>query len=338
MDRNLALEFVRVTEAAAIASARTMGRGDSHLSDQAAVSAMRLAFESIDMCGRIVIGEGERDEAPMLYIGEQVGAWADDHPALDIALDPLEGTGLCAYGRPGALAVIAAAPAGCFLHAPDIYMDKIAVGPAGRGAVDINRSPTENLNALADAKGVRVEDLTVIILDRSRHEEMISEVRQAGARIRLIQDGDVHAAIATCADETGIDLLLGIGGAPEGVLAAAALQCIGGDMQGRLIFRNEREMERARRMMGTDRDIHAVLSIDDLAHGEIVFAATGVTTGDMLHGVRFTGNGCETHSLVMRARSGTVRTINARHYFDRKPNYDAHGPRLGSEDIERPDL
>ncbi|MCB9507119.1 MAG: class II fructose-bisphosphatase [Myxococcales bacterium] len=324
MDRNLALEMVRVTEAAAIAAARTMGRGDSHLSDEAAVSAMRSAFSSLDIDGTIVIGEGERDEAPMLFIGERVGRRAPSSPKLDIALDPLEGTGLCAYGRAGALAVIAAAPEGCLMHAPDTYMDKIAVGPSGRGVIDIRRTPTENLRALADAKGVEIPDLTVIVLDRSRHEDLIKEVREAGARIKLIQDGDVHAAIATCKDETGIDMLLGIGGAPEGVLAAAALKCIGGDMQGQLVFRNERERERARVMMG-EGDIHRVLDIDDLAHGDIVFAATGVTTGDMLRGVRFHGGGCHTHSIVMRATSGTVRFIEAQHNFLRKPNYNDEG-------------
>lgn len=324
MDRNLALEFVRVTEAAAIASARTMGRGDSHVSDEAAVRAMRNAFRTMDIDGTIVIGEGERDEAPMLYIGERVGRGGPGAPAVDIALDPLEGTGLCAYGRPGALAVIAAAPAGCFLHAPDCYMDKIAVGPAGRGAIDITKTPTENLHRLAEQRGVKVEDLTAIILDRTRHEALIQEVRNAGARIRLISDGDVHAAIATCKEETGIDILFGIGGAPEGVLAAAALQCIGGEIQGRLVFRTENEQDRARAMMGTN-DITRVLQTADLAHGDIVFAATGVTPGDMLKGVRFFGGGAETHSLVMRARSGTIRTIETTHHFDRKPNYTSEG-------------
>lgn len=324
MDRNLALEFVRVTEAAAIMSARTMGRGDSNLSDQAAVSAMRTAFNSIDMDGLVVIGEGERDEAPMLFIGEQVGRRKLGHPRIDLALDPLEGTSLCAYGRPGAIAVIAAGPAGCFLHAPDTYMDKIAVGPAGRGVVDITLSPTENIHRLADARGVLAEDLTVIILDRSRHQGLIEEVRNTGARIRLIQDGDVAAAIATTREETGIDLLLGIGGAPEGVLAAAALLCTGGDIQGRLQFRNESERERARHMMG-GRDIDSVLQMHDLAHGEIVFAATGVTTGDLLKGVRFHKDGCTTQSLVMRAKSGTVRLVETDHNFSRKPNYNADG-------------
>ena len=325
MDRNLALEFVRVTEAAAIMSARTMGRGDSHDSDQAAVSAMRAAFNSLYIDGLVVIGEGERDEAPMLYIGEQVGRRAQIDPRIDIALDPLEGTSLCAYGKAGAISVIAAGPAGCFLHAPDTYMDKLAVGPVGRGVVDITLSPTENIGRLAEAKGVAIVDLTVIILDRDRHASLIEEVRRTGARVRLIEDGDVAAAIATTREETGIDLLLGIGGAPEGVLAAAALQCTGGDMQGRLRFRNEGERERARRMMGPDEDLDSVLSIDRLAHGEIVFAATGVTTGDLLKGVRFRKGGCTTQSLVMRANSGTIRLIDTDHNFVRKPNYTDTG-------------
>lgn len=325
MDRNLALELVRVTEAAAIASARTMGQGDSHHSDHQAVSAMRAAFDSIQIDGTVVIGEGERDEAPMLYIGEEVGRQGKNDPKMDIALDPLEGTDLCAGGRPGAIAVIAMAPRGCMLHAPDIYMDKIAVGPAGRGVIDIDKTPAENLRALADAKGVRLEELTAIMLDRSRHEELIEEVRETGTRIKLIPDGDVHAAIATCQEETGIDILFGIGGAPEGVLAAAALQCVGGDIQSRLIFRNEQEMQRARNVMGEDADIHRKLTIDDLAHGELLFAATGVTSGEMLRGVRFFAGGAQTHSIVMRSKSGTVRTVEAEHHFERKPHYTREG-------------
>lgn len=324
MDRNLALDLVRVTEAAAIASARTMGRGDSNQSDQAAVEAMRVAFSSLDIDGTIVIGEGERDEAPMLYIGEEVGLALPSSPAVDIALDPLEGTSLCAFGRPGALAVAAMGSAGCFLHAPDIYMNKIAVGPRGRGVIDIRLSATENLQRLAEATGRVVEELTVIILDRARHEDLIQEVRTAGARIKLIQDGDVHAAIATVSESTGIDLLLGIGGAPEGVLAAAALQCIGGDMQGMLTFRNEKEIERCQGMMPGE-DIHRVFSIDDLASGDIVFAATGVTSGDMLKGVRFFHNGAETQSIAMRAKSGTIRKIETTHNFEHKPGYDLDG-------------
>jgi fructose-1,6-bisphosphatase II len=325
MERNLALELVRVTEAAAIASARTMGQGDAHHSDHQAVSAMRAAFDSMQIHGTVVIGEGERDEAPMLYIGEEVGRQGAEDAQMDIALDPLEGTDLCACGRPGAIAVVAMAPRGCMLHAPDIYMDKIAVGPAGRGVVDIDKTPTENLKALAKAKGVKLEELTAIMLDRSRHEELIAEVRECGTRIRLIGDGDVHAAIATCQEDTGIDILFGIGGAPEGVLAAAALQCVGGDIQGRLIFRNEQEMQRARDVMGEDADIHRKLEIDDLAHGELLFAATGVTSGEMLRGVRFVAGGAETDSIVMRSTSGTIRTVEAHHNFARKPSYTEEG-------------
>lgn len=325
MQRNLALELVRVTEAAAIASARTMGQGNSHNSDHQAVSAMRAAFDSLEINGTVVIGEGERDEAPMLFIGEQVGRQHAEDPGMDIALDPLEGTDLCAQGRPGAISVVAMGPKGNMLNAPDIYMNKIAVGPAGRGIIDIDKTPTENLHALAKAKGVQVHELTAIILDRSRHDKLIEEIRKAGARIKLIPDGDVHAAIATCDPETGLDILFGVGGAPEGVLAAAALQCVGGDIQGRLIFRNDQEMARAQRVMGEDADIHRKLKIDDLAHGELVFAATGITTGEMLRGVRFWADGCETHSVVMRSASGTVRTVEARHDFTRKPHYTHEG-------------
>lgn len=325
LDRNLALELVRVTEAAAIHAARTMGRGDATASDQAAVTAMRAAFSGMDIDGTIVIGEGERDEAPMLYIGERVGRAAAGHPQMDIALDPLEGTSLCAYGRPGALAVVAMAPAGSLMHAPDCYMQKIAVGPAGRGVIDIEASARENVHRLAEARRIDPDDLTVVILDRPRHQELIAEVRATGARIRLIDDGDVQAAIATVDETTGIDMLIGTGGAPEGVLAAAALQCIGGDMQGRLLFRNERESERARTMLGAERDIHGVLRIDDLAHGDLLFAATGVTSGDMLRGVRFRGHGCETDSIVMRNKSGTLRRISAEHHFAQKPGYSLDG-------------
>lgn len=335
MERNLALELVRVTEAAAIASARTMGQGDKYASDHQAVSAMRAAFDSLQIDGTVVIGEGEIDEAPMLYIGERVGRQGANDPQMDIALDPLEGTELCACGRPGAISVVAMAPRGNMLNAPDIYMDKIAVGPAGRGIIDIDKTPTENLRALAQARGVRLEELTAIILDRSRHQELIEEVRRAGARIKLIPDGDVHAAIATCDPETGIDILFGVGGAPEGVLAAAALQCVGGDIQGRLIFRNDQEMVRARRIMGEDSDIHRKLLIDDLAHGELLFAATGITSGEMLRGVRFFSGGCETHSIVMRSTSGTIRMVEAKHDFTRKPHYTSEGLHENMAEKER---
>ncbi len=317
MDRNLALEVVRVTEAAALSSARLMGRGDEKAADQAAVDAMRQAFNGLAIDGTVVIGEGERDEAPMLYIGEKVGT--GEGPKVDIALDPLEGTTICANGGPNALAVIAIAEHGNFLHCPDTYMDKIAVGPVGKGVVDLDKSPTENLKALAQAKGERVEDLTVIILYRPRHEALIQEVRQAGARIHLISDGDVSAAIATTKPETDIDLLIGIGGAPEGVLAAAALRCVGGDMQGRLKPRNQQEVERAQ-AMGI-KDITKKFSIEELAAGEVMFAATGVTDGDYLKGVHFFGGGATTQSVVMRSKTKTIRVIDAAHYFAFKPKY-----------------
>lgn len=317
MDRNLALEVVRVTEAAALSSARFMGRGDEKAADQGAVDAMRQAFNGVAINGTVVIGEGERDEAPMLYIGERVGNGTG--PEVDIALDPLEGTTICANGAPNALSVIAIGERGKFLHCPDTYMDKIAVGPAGKGVVDLDKSPTENLNALAQAKGTRVEDLTVIILYRPRHEALIQEVRRAGARIKLISDGDVSAAIATTKPETGIDLLMGIGGAPEGVLAAAALRCVGGDMQGRLKPRNPQEIERAQ-AMGI-KDMNKKFSIEELAGGDVMFAATGVTDGDYLRGVHFFGGGATTQSIVMRLKSRTIRVIDATHYFEFKPKY-----------------
>ncbi|MFZ9889107.1 MAG: class II fructose-bisphosphatase, partial [Myxococcota bacterium] len=248
LDRNLALEVVRVTEAAALSAARLMGRGERDLADQAAVEAMRKAFEGLRVRGTVVIGEGERDEAPMLYIGEEVGGGDDGDPAVDIAVDPLEGTNLCALGKPNALAVVAMAERGHLLHAPDTYMDKIAVGAAAKGVIDLDKTPTQNLRAIADAKGVDVQDLTAIILDRPRHTDLIAEVRAAGARVKLISDGDVSAAIATCLEDTGIDVLFGSGGAPEGVLAAAALRCVGGDLQGRLMPRNDEEIARCRKM------------------------------------------------------------------------------------------
>jgi fructose-1,6-bisphosphatase class II len=316
VDRNLALEAVRVTEAAALNCARLTGRGDEKAADQAAVDAMRRAFDALPIDGTVVIGEGERDEAPMLYIGEKVGSGG---PKVDIALDPLEGTTICATGGPNALAVIAMADGGNLLHCPDTYMEKIAVGPAGKGVVDLNKTPTQNLRALAEAKRCNVEDLTVIILSRPRHEAIIKEVRQAGARIRLIGDGDVSAAIATTKPETGIDLLLGIGGAPEGVLAAAALRCVGGEFQGRLAPRNNEEIERARKM-GVN-DIKKKFQIEELAAGDVMFAATGVTDGDYLDGVHFFAGGATTQSVVMRSKTRTVRIINAIHYFDHKPVY-----------------
>jgi fructose-1,6-bisphosphatase II len=319
MDRNLALEVARVTEAAALAAARFVGLGDRDSADRAATEAMRNTFAYMHMRGQVVIGEGERDEAPMLYIGEALGDGAADAPELDIAVDPLEGTNLCANGIGDALAVVAMAEHGQFLNAPDTYMDKIAVGPAARGAIDIRRSATHNLAAIAEAKRVRVADLTAVILDRPRHDALVAEVRKAGVRIRLISDGDVGGAIATADDATGIDVLLGIGGAPEGVLAAAALRCVGGEMQGVLKIRNDDERARAQRMGIADLD--HVFAIDELASGDVMFAATGVTDGFLLRGVRFTATGAETHSIVMRSRSGTVRFLRARHRFEGHPVY-----------------
>lgn len=326
-DRNLALEVIRVTEAAALSSARLMGRGDRDAADAVAVEAMRNAFEHIDVRGTVVIGEGERDEAPMLYIGERVGkGWrgeADsgdaDSPLVDIAVDPLEGTNLCATGAPDAIAVIALADDGQFLNAPDTYMTKIAVGPEARGVIDLRESWTWNLERIAKAKKMAVQDLTVIILDRERHRELIAEVRAAGVRIRLIGDGDVSAAIATCKQETGIDALFGTGGAPEGVIAAAALRCVGGDFQGRLAFRSAQERERAYKM-GVPDETH-IYTLEELAAGNVMFAATGVTQGSFLDGVQFFSGGARTQSVVMRSKSGTVRVIDTTHRFDTKPRY-----------------
>src|SRR5450432_3613766 len=314
MDRNLALEAARVTEAAALAASRLMGRGDEKAADQAAVDAMRRALNSLAIDGTVVIGEGERDEAPMLYIGEKVGAGG---PPIDIALDPLEGTTITAKGGPNALAVIAMAEAGGFLNAPDVYMDKIAVGgdlPAG--VVDLDETPSNNLRNLAKAKKLDVSDLVVCILDRPRHSELIAKVREAGARIMLISDGDVSGVISTSQPDSGVDFYLGSGGAPEGVLAAAALRCIGGQMQGRLIFRNDDEKGRARRIGITD--FNRKYDLLDLAKGNVMFAATGVTTGTMLQGVRRFAGGAVTYSLVMRSKSGTVRFITAHHNLTRK--------------------
>lgn len=317
MDRNLALEFVRVTEAAAIASSRWVGLGEKDNADQAAVDAMRKAFDRINFDGTVVIGEGERDEAPMLYIGEKVGTITADCPAIDIALDPLEGTNLCATGAVGAISVIAVADKGNFLHAPDTYMDKIAVGPQCKGAVDITKSPTENLNIVADCLRKPIKEVTVSILNRDRHSDLIAEVRKAGARILLIDDGDVSTSIATAWGDSGIDMILGTGGAPEGVISAAAMKCLGGDFQGRLKWRSEQEMQRAL-TMGV-KDPNKIYQMEELAAGNVMFCATGVTSGPLLRGVRFRGNGIiETESLVMRSQTGTVRKIEARHRSHKK--------------------
>jgi fructose-1,6-bisphosphatase class II len=317
MNRNFALEFVRVTEAAALDSARLMGRGDEKAADHAAVEAMRTMLNSIEFDGTVVIGEGERDEAPMLFIGEKVGQGRGTR--LDLALDPLEGTTICATGGNNSLSVIAIAEEGKFLHAPDTYMLKIAVGPSAKGVIDLAASPTQNLKNIAQAKGCDVQDLTVIILDRPRHAELIAEVRASGARIWMIGDGDVSAAISTCKPSSGVDVLMGIGGAPEGVIAAAALRCMGGDFQGKLIFNKPEEKARATKMGVKDFD--KIYKIDELASGNVLFCATGVTQGTFLNGVRFFKGGAFTHSVVMRSQSGTIRYIETEHHFDRKPRY-----------------
>ncbi len=314
MEELLALELIRVTEAAAIASARFMGRGDNHQADKAATEAMRRTMDEIAMKGRIVIGEGERDEAPMLYIGENVGcAECDDDfvaPAVDIAVDPLEGTNLVSGGRGNAITVLAASEAGGLLHAPDTYLEKLCVGPVAAGHVDIRLSPTENLYRIASALGRGVSDITVVVLDRPRHEDLIKELRVAGARIKLISDGDLSAAISCAVSGTGVHAVMGIGGAPEGVLTAAALRCLGGEIQARFRFRNDSERARAKDMGHGDES--RIYRTEDLACGDnIVFAATGVTDGDLLKGVRFFGGGARTHSLVMSYRSKEVRFVDA---------------------------
>ena len=319
MDRNLARDAVRVTEAAALASARTMGLGDLHRAEEAAVQAMRQAFDSLDIRGTVVIGEGSQAEVPVIYVGERVGHGRESDPEVELAADPLEGSRLCARGMPNAMSVIAMVRSGHFLRVPDTYMYKIAVGPAGKGAIDLNRPLRWNLNSVADAKGVYPEDLTVVVLDRPRHEGLIREIRETGARIKLIPDGDVAAAIATCRDETGIDMLLGEGGAPEGIIAAAALRCVGGDMQCQLRPRSGEETDQIRGL-GID-PVDRIFELDDMAAGDVLFAATGITDGDLLKGVRFRRGGAVTNSMVMRSKTMTVRLIEAQHRFDRKPNY-----------------
>jgi fructose-1,6-bisphosphatase II / sedoheptulose-1,7-bisphosphatase len=312
MDRNLALEAVRVTEAAALSASRLMGRGDEKAADQAAVDAMRQALNSLSIEGTVVIGEGERDEAPMLYIGEKVGAAQGTGPKIDIALDPLEGTTITAKAGPNALAVLAIAEEGCLLNAPDVYMEKLAVGPGYEdGVIDLRRSPTENIRAVASAKGVDPSEIIVCVLDRPRHEALIAELRGLGCGIVLIPDGDVAGVIAVTDPDTTIDLYMGSGGAPEGVLAAAALRCVGGQFQGRLVFRNDDERARADRWGVTD--LGRIYRLEDLAKGDVIFAATGVTDGSLLDGVKRRKNAITTESVVMRASTGTVRWVRGEH-------------------------
>lgn len=317
-DRNLALEMVRVTEAAAMAASRWMGRGDKEGSDAAAVDAMRVVLRGVPMEGIVVIGEGEKDEAPMLFNGERIGDGSS--PQTDVAVDPIDGTTPTALGRGGALSVIAVSERGTMFNpGPCVYMEKLAVGPESAGLVDIRRSPTENLHAVAEAKGESVRDVTAVILDRPRHSELIAEVRAAGARIRLITDGDVAGAIATAWAESGADILLGIGGTPEGVLAAAALKCMGGEIQGRLWARDDDERKRATEL---GYELHRVLGTDDLVRGDnCFFAATGITDGELLRGVRYDRHGAITESLVMRSKSGTVRRISAHHQLKKLALY-----------------
>ena len=319
MEQLLALEMIRVTEAAAIESARFMGRGDRHGADRAATEAMRAAMDELEMAGTIVIGEGERDEAPMLYIGERVGrtgADREDVPRVDIAVDPLEGTNLVAHGQAGAITVLAASEAGGLTHAPDTYLEKLCVGPIAAGHVDITKPPTENVRRIAEALGRKVSDITVIILDRPRHEDLIAQVRSTGARIKLITDGDLSAAISCAVSGTGVHAVMGIGGAPEGVITAAALRCLGGEIQARFRYRTDQERERGARMGHGDES--RVYRTEDLASGDsIVFAATGVTDGDLLQGIRFFGGGARSHSLVMGYQSKQVRFVDTVHMFDR---------------------
>jgi fructose-1,6-bisphosphatase II / sedoheptulose-1,7-bisphosphatase len=314
LDRVLVLEMVRVTEAAAIAASKMIGRGDEKAADAAAVEAMRAALNELELDGTVVIGEGERDEAPMLYIGEKVGSAQGFGPRIDIALDPLEGTTITAKAGPNALAVLAIAEQGCLLNAPDVYMDKLAVGPGyPQGVIDLDKSPTENIRAVAAAKGVEPREIIACVLDRPRHEKLIAELRSIGCGIMLIPDGDVAGVIATTNPDTTIDVYMGSGGAPEGVLAAAALRCVGGQFQGRLLFRNDDERARAAKWGVTDLD--RIYQLEELAKGDVIFAATGVTDGSLLDGVKRRKGGCmTTESVVMRASSGTVRWVKGEHH------------------------
>jgi len=316
LDRVLVLEMVRVTEAAAVAASKLIGRGDEKAADAAAVEAMRKAFDTLYMDGTVVIGEGERDEAPMLFIGEKVGGAPGKGPKIDIALDPLEGTTITAKAGPNALAVLAAAAEGCLLNAPDVYMDKLAVGPGyPDGIIDLAKTPTENVEAVAKAKGVAPADIIVCVLDRPRHADLIAELRGLGCGVVLIGDGDVAGVIAVTDEDTTIDMYMGQGGAPEGVLAAAALRCVGGQFNGRLVFRNDDERARAAKW-GID-DLDRIYTRDDLVKGDCIFAATGVTEGSLLDGVKYLRDGrMTTESVVMRSSSGTVRWIKGEHRGD----------------------
>ena len=317
MDRSLAIEFARVTEAAAINCAHWIGKGEKNMADGAAVEAMRKMFDTVAISGTVVIGEGEMDEAPMLYIGEKVGKGGVE---VDIAVDPLEGTNLTAKNMNGAIAVMAMAEKGSLLHAPDMYMDKIVVGPKAKGAIDINLAPEENMLNVAKALGKDVRDLNIVMLERERHQYIVDAARKLGARCKFISDGDVSPVIATSFGTEGIDMMMGKGGAPEGVIAAAAIKCMGGDMQGRLVPETEEEIRRVHEMGIAD--VNKVLTLDDLVStNDVYFVATGVTNGDMLKGVRFTEKHAITHTVVMRGLTSTIRFIEAYHDYDHKPGY-----------------
>lgn len=316
MERSLSMELVRITEAAAIASSKWMGRGLKNEADDAATEAMRTVFDTIPMRGTVVIGEGEMDEAPMLYIGEQLGS--GDGPEVDVAVDPVEGTNIVAAGGWNAIAVLAIADRGNLLNAPDMYMDKIAVGPEAVGKIDINAPVIDNLHAVAKAKNKDIEDVVATIIDRPRHAQIIKEIRDAGARIKLITDGDIAGAINTAFDQTGVDILFGIGGAPEGVISAVGLKCLGGEFQGKLVPQDEEERQRC---LDMGLEVDKVLMMDDLVKGDdAIFAATGITDGELLRGVQLKGSFAESHTLVMRAKSGTVRFVEGRHSLKKKPD------------------
>lgn len=319
MDRNLALELVRVTEAAALVSSQFMGKGDKNGADGAAVEAMRRAFESVKINGEVVIGEGELDEAPMLYIGEKVGMKNEDDMEVDIAVDPLDGTTLIAKGLPNAISVIAMGSKGSLLNAPDTYMKKIVVGPNAKGAIDLTKSPEENIISVAKALGKKTTQMTITVQDRERHNDIVEAARKLGSRIQMFGDGDVATGIATCFEETGIDMMMGIGGGPEGVILAAAIKCMGGDMQGQIYPLSDQERLRCYEMGFSDEDLEKVLDIEDLAKGDnLFFAATGITEGDLLNGVKHVGdNKAKTQSVVMRAKTGTIRFVDAIHSLDK---------------------
>lgn len=320
MDRNLALNLARVTEAAALSAGKFLGKGDKNGADGAAVDAMRRMFDTVEIDGTVVIGEGEIDEAPMLYIGEHIGKEGKEFDKVDIAVDPLDGTTSIANGTSNAIAVVAIAPKGCLLNAPDVYMEKIACGPKAKGCINLDDTPTENIKRVAKALNKNIEDITVAILDRERHEPIISEIISIGARIKRISDGDIVTAIETCFDDSGVDLIMGIGGAPEGVIAATALKCLGGDFQGRLHPTDEAQLERCKNFKN---DLEKIYHIDDLVKGnDAIFSATGVTKGEILDGVKYFGNNmAKTQTLVLRLPSGTIRNIESTHKLDQKPDY-----------------